>query len=366
MTCAAEEAVIRAKAVATRHSPRPATADNRLMRGAAVRTLVDAEAVALCHRASRCAPAADAPGRHYQGSGNEGGRTAAGSGRRGDAGDGGPAGRLRRRRRWGRRQRRQCSDRGSGEGQVGGEDERRPVGGRRPRERGGRRSGPARNTPSPSSSRAPSSGPRGSRPTRQPASPWRTSGCARPNRRRPRRRPDPSARRRTRRPPTSLCTPMARPPTPKNPAPVRNAATNCTSYEDDMGLDPTVTALPDRDPDPADDAFACRRELAGTVHLVPGGAQRAPCGRLRLAEPGRAQEGGRGPGRGDRRAARKADGVGRHGPSPLLSAGRARNTIVLKWVGPASIRASACVLCRVPGERAEPANPAKRSRSANR
>ncbi|MDX3605553.1 MULTISPECIES: hypothetical protein [Streptomyces] len=47
---------------------------------------------------------------------------------------------------------------------------------------------------------------------------------------------------------------------------VRDAAKSCTGYEDDMGLNPTVTALPDPDPGPADDAFAYKRELAGTVH----------------------------------------------------------------------------------------------------
>ncbi|MFD3737738.1 hypothetical protein [Streptomyces sp. NPDC058629] len=47
---------------------------------------------------------------------------------------------------------------------------------------------------------------------------------------------------------------------------VRDAAKICTSYEDDMGLNPTVTALPDPDPGPADDAFAYRRELSGTAH----------------------------------------------------------------------------------------------------
>ncbi|MGW0644139.1 hypothetical protein [Streptomyces badius] len=47
---------------------------------------------------------------------------------------------------------------------------------------------------------------------------------------------------------------------------VRDAAKSCTSYEDDMGLNPTVAALPDPDPGPADDAFAYRRESSGTAH----------------------------------------------------------------------------------------------------
>ncbi|CAM5503977.1 hypothetical protein SBADM41S_00766 [Streptomyces badius] len=47
---------------------------------------------------------------------------------------------------------------------------------------------------------------------------------------------------------------------------MRDAAKSCTSYEDDMGLNPTVAALPDPDPGPADDAFAYRRESSGTAH----------------------------------------------------------------------------------------------------
>ncbi|WP_158709666.1 MULTISPECIES: hypothetical protein [unclassified Streptomyces] len=47
---------------------------------------------------------------------------------------------------------------------------------------------------------------------------------------------------------------------------VRDAAKSCTGYEDDMGLNPTVTALAAPDPGPADEALAYKRELAGTVH----------------------------------------------------------------------------------------------------
>ncbi|WP_427766002.1 hypothetical protein [Streptomyces sp. DSM 41931] len=47
---------------------------------------------------------------------------------------------------------------------------------------------------------------------------------------------------------------------------VRDAAKNCDGYEDDMGLNPTVTALPVPDPGPADEAFAFKRESSGTAH----------------------------------------------------------------------------------------------------
>ncbi|KOT35817.1 hypothetical protein ADK41_24190 [Streptomyces caelestis] len=48
---------------------------------------------------------------------------------------------------------------------------------------------------------------------------------------------------------------------------VREAAKNCPAgYEDDTGLNPTVTALADPDPGPGDEAVAYRRELSGTAH----------------------------------------------------------------------------------------------------
>ncbi|MGV9555104.1 hypothetical protein [Streptomyces sp. NPDC003522] len=47
---------------------------------------------------------------------------------------------------------------------------------------------------------------------------------------------------------------------------VRDAAKGCTGYEDDMGLNPTVTALPDPDPGPGDEAVAYKRESSGTAH----------------------------------------------------------------------------------------------------
>lgn len=47
---------------------------------------------------------------------------------------------------------------------------------------------------------------------------------------------------------------------------VREAAKGCTGYEDDMGLNPTVTALADPDPGPGDEAAAYKRELSGTAH----------------------------------------------------------------------------------------------------
>lgn len=47
---------------------------------------------------------------------------------------------------------------------------------------------------------------------------------------------------------------------------VRDAAKSCDGYEDDMGLNPTVTALPVPDPGPADEAFAFKRESSGTAH----------------------------------------------------------------------------------------------------
>ncbi|MFI1416557.1 hypothetical protein ACH4VX_00950 [Streptomyces sp. NPDC020731] len=48
---------------------------------------------------------------------------------------------------------------------------------------------------------------------------------------------------------------------------VREAAKNCPAgYEDDTGLNPTVTALADPDPGPGDEALAYQRELSGTAH----------------------------------------------------------------------------------------------------
>ncbi len=47
---------------------------------------------------------------------------------------------------------------------------------------------------------------------------------------------------------------------------VRDAAKSCTGYENDMGLNPTVTGLPVPDPGPADEALAFKRELSGTAH----------------------------------------------------------------------------------------------------
>ncbi|MFF1272885.1 hypothetical protein ACFVZC_05675 [Streptomyces marokkonensis] len=47
---------------------------------------------------------------------------------------------------------------------------------------------------------------------------------------------------------------------------VRDAAKSCTTYEDDLGLNPTVTALSDPDPGAGDEAVAFKRELSGTAH----------------------------------------------------------------------------------------------------
>ncbi|MFE7812395.1 hypothetical protein ACFU5P_10570 [Streptomyces sp. NPDC057433] len=46
---------------------------------------------------------------------------------------------------------------------------------------------------------------------------------------------------------------------------VREATRSCTGYEDDLGLHPTVTALPDPDPGPGDEAVAFKRESSGTA-----------------------------------------------------------------------------------------------------
>lgn len=57
---------------------------------------------------------------------------------------------------------------------------------------------------------------------------------------------------------------------------VRDAAKSCTGYKDHMGLNPTVTALPDPDPGPGDEAVAYRRESSGTVYwyrLVRSGSR---------------------------------------------------------------------------------------------
>ncbi|MFD3730002.1 hypothetical protein [Streptomyces sp. NPDC058632] len=46
---------------------------------------------------------------------------------------------------------------------------------------------------------------------------------------------------------------------------VREATKSCTGYKDDLGLQPTVTALPDPDPGPGDEAVAFKRESSGTA-----------------------------------------------------------------------------------------------------
>ncbi|MFE6282702.1 hypothetical protein [Streptomyces sp. NPDC057877] len=48
---------------------------------------------------------------------------------------------------------------------------------------------------------------------------------------------------------------------------LRTATKDCPAgYEDDTGLNPTVTALADPDPGPGDEALAYQRELSGTIH----------------------------------------------------------------------------------------------------
>ncbi|ODA74035.1 hypothetical protein APS67_001581 [Streptomyces sp. AVP053U2] len=74
---------------------------------------------------------------------------------------------------------------------------------------------------------------------------------------------------------------------------VREATKSCTGYKDELGLRPTVTALPDPDPDPGpgDEAVAYKRESSGTAfwyQVVRSGSHVAVFGRQGLAAHKRA------------------------------------------------------------------------------